>query len=85
MVREPGAVLRRLEGGYGPGRAEVCRDTYCDTPDGRPGSGDRESRIREATGADGSRTVLLTYKGARVDGESGSKPEHGTRAAEARA
>ncbi|MFB7476784.1 class IV adenylate cyclase [Kitasatospora sp. NPDC056184] len=78
LLREPDAVLRRLEDAYGPGRVEVYRDTYYDTPDGQLAAYDRELRIREVAGADGGRTVLLTYKGARVDEASGSKPEHET-------
>ncbi|MFD7901363.1 class IV adenylate cyclase [Kitasatospora sp. NPDC059747] len=83
LVRRPGAVLRHLEGGYGPGRAEVYRDTSYDTPGGELLDGDRELRIREIEGADGSRRALLTYKGPRVDGPSGSKPEHETAVADA--
>ncbi|MFF2656144.1 class IV adenylate cyclase [Kitasatospora sp. NPDC058032] len=85
VVREPAAVLRRLEEAYGPGRAELYRDTYYDTADGRLSAADRELRIREVTGADDGRTVLLTYKDARVDEASGSKPEHETRVADAEA
>ncbi|MER7754545.1 CYTH domain-containing protein [Kitasatospora sp. NPDC097643] len=84
-VREPGAVLRRLESACGPGRAEVYRDTYYDAPDGRLLGGDRELRIREVVSADGSRRALLTYKEARVDQASGSKPEHETAVADAEA
>ncbi|MFE6865079.1 class IV adenylate cyclase [Kitasatospora sp. NPDC057692] len=85
LLREPDAVLRRLEAAYGPGRVERYRDTYYDTPDGQLTAGDRELRIREVTGADGDRAVLLTYKDARVDEASGSKPEHETRVADAEA
>ncbi|MER7703664.1 CYTH domain-containing protein [Kitasatospora sp. NPDC097605] len=85
VLRAPGAVLRRLEDAYGPGRVEVYRDTYYDTPDGRLAAGDRELRVREVTGADGGRTVLLTYKDARVDAVSGSKPEHEMRVADGEA
>ncbi|MFE2109891.1 class IV adenylate cyclase [Kitasatospora sp. NPDC059463] len=85
VVRDPDALLRRLEDAHGPGRAEVYRDTYYDTPDGQLSAADREVRIREVTGADGSRTVLLTFKDARVDAVSGSKPEHETRVADGEA
>ncbi|WBO69309.1 class IV adenylate cyclase [Streptomyces camelliae] len=39
---------------------------------------DQELRVRTVHGADSTRTVL-TFKGAAVDQESGSKPEHETR------
>ncbi|MQS14988.1 CYTH domain-containing protein [Streptomyces kaniharaensis] len=83
VVRQSGALLRRLEGRYGPGRAEVYRDTYYDAPGGELLDGDRELRIREVEGADGSRRTLLTYKDARVDEASGSKPEYETVVADA--
>ncbi|MFF8770880.1 class IV adenylate cyclase [Kitasatospora sp. NPDC015120] len=82
VVRDPDALLRRLEGAHGPGRAEVYRDTYYDTPDAQLDAADRELRIREVTAEDGSRAVLLTFKDARVDEASGSKPEHETRVAD---
>ncbi len=63
----------------------MYRDTYYDTPDGQLTDSNGELRIREVTGADGGRTVLLTYKSARVDEASGSKPEHETRVADAEA
>ncbi|WP_327068113.1 class IV adenylate cyclase [Kitasatospora sp. NBC_01302] len=78
IVRDPDSVTRLLEAGYGPGRPEVYQDTYYDAPDGSLMGADRELRIRTVHGAHGSRTVL-TYKGARVDEVSGSKPEHETR------
>ncbi|MEV0535940.1 class IV adenylate cyclase [Kitasatospora sp. NPDC050463] len=73
-VRDPEAVLRQLEDRYGAGRAEVYRDTYYDARDGSLMGADRELRIRTVHGPDDTRTVL-TYKGARVDEASGSKPE----------
>ncbi|MEV6727883.1 MULTISPECIES: class IV adenylate cyclase [unclassified Streptomyces] len=82
-VRAPKALLRRLEE-RGGGRAEVYRDTYYDTPDGALEARDEELRVRTVHGAHGTRTVL-TYKGARVDEESGSKPEHETRVEDAEA
>jgi len=78
VVRDPGSVLAALEQAAGPGRAEVYRDTYYDDPAGTLTDADRELRIRTVHGPGPTRTVL-TYKGARVDEESGSKPEHETR------
>ncbi|MFI8456169.1 class IV adenylate cyclase [Kitasatospora sp. NPDC085464] len=83
LVRQPGVLLRHLEGLHGPGRAEVYRDTYYDLPDGSLLAADRELRIREIESSDGGRRALLTHKGARVDDESGSKPEHETAVADA--
>ncbi|WP_280671883.1 MULTISPECIES: CYTH domain-containing protein [unclassified Kitasatospora] len=73
--------MARLEEAYGPGRPEVYQDTYYDLPVGALTSADRELRIRTVHGATDTRTVL-TYKGARVDEASGSKPEHETRVEE---
>ncbi|MFJ8621457.1 class IV adenylate cyclase [Kitasatospora sp. NPDC093550] len=84
-VRDPGALLRRLEAAHGPGRPEVYRDTYYDLPDGSLLGGDRELRIREITSHDGTRRTLLTHKAPRVDDASGSKPEHETAVADAEA
>ncbi|MEV6979141.1 class IV adenylate cyclase [Kitasatospora sp. NPDC093806] len=78
VVRDPAGVLRALEERYGAGRAEVYCDTYYDAPDGSLMGADRELRIRTVHGPDDTRTVL-TYKGARVDEASGSKPEAETR------
>lgn len=64
------------------GRAEVYQDTYYDTPDGQLDAGDRELRVRTVHSADSTRSVL-TFKGARVDEASGSKPEHETRVEDA--
>lgn len=58
-------------------RVEVYRDTYYDRPDGSLEKADQELRVRTVHGADGTRTVL-TFKGAAVDEDSGSKPEHET-------
>ncbi|WP_043464908.1 class IV adenylate cyclase [Kitasatospora sp. MBT66] len=74
VVRDPEGLLKALEERYGPGRAEVYRDTYYDAPDGALTGADRELRIRTVHGPEDTRTVL-TYKGARVDEASGSKPE----------
>ncbi|MFE3505403.1 class IV adenylate cyclase [Kitasatospora sp. NPDC059160] len=84
VVRDPDGVLKRLEERYGAGRAEVYRDTYYDAPDGSLMGADRELRIRTVHGPDGTRSVL-TYKGARVDEASGSKPEAETRVEDAEA
>lgn len=82
-VHAPEETLRRLDERAG-GRAEVYRDTYYDTPDGALEARDEELWVRTVHGADETRTVL-TYKGARVDEESGSKPEHETRVEDAEA
>ncbi|ABD94166.1 unknown [Streptomyces phage mu1/6] len=82
IVRDPEAVLKQLEDRHGAGRAEVYRDTYYDAPDGSLMNGDRELRIRTVHSPDDTRTVL-TYKGARVDAASGSKPEAETRVEDA--
>lgn len=76
-VRNPEYVMRRLDH-MTEGRAEVYRDTYYDDPSGALGAGDQELRVRTIHGPDSPRSVL-TYKGARVDKESGSKPEYETR------
>lgn len=80
-VLAPEETLRRLDA-LGAGRAEVYRDTYYDTPDGALEARDEELRVRTVHGAEETRTVL-TYKGARVDEASGSKPEHETRVEDA--
>lgn len=76
-VRDPERVLALLEE-RATGRAEVYQDAYYDTPDQSLTGADRELRVRTIHGADDTRSVL-TYKGARVDDASGSKPEHETR------
>jgi adenylate cyclase class 2 len=76
-VRDPEGVMAQLEKRV-PGRPEVYRDTYYDDPAGVLTAGDRELRVRTVHGPDDTRSVL-TYKGARVDDASGSKPEHETR------
>ncbi|MFH7593483.1 class IV adenylate cyclase [Streptomyces racemochromogenes] len=82
-VRAPEEVLRRLDQ-RSEGRVEVYQDTYYDTVDGALDARDEELRVRTVHGPDDTRT-LLTYKGARVDEESGSKPEHETRVQDAEA
>ncbi|MEU6869030.1 class IV adenylate cyclase [Streptomyces sp. NPDC046876] len=75
-VRAPLETLRRLDE-RAEGRAEVYQDTYYDTVDGALEARDEELRVRTVHGPEETRTVL-TYKGARVDEESGSKPEYET-------
>jgi adenylate cyclase class 2 len=60
----------------------VYSDTYFDSPDGSFTSADRELRVREVRTDAGVRNVL-TYKGAAVDAESGSKPESETQVTDA--
>jgi adenylate cyclase class 2 len=76
-VRDPERVHALLEE-RAAGRAEVYQDAYYDTADHELADGDRELRVRTIHGADDTRS-LLTYKDARVDDASGSKPEHETR------
>jgi adenylate cyclase class 2 len=76
-VHAPEAVMRLLDE-RAEARVEVYRDTYYDRPDGSLEKAGEELRVRTVHGADGTRTVL-TYKGAAVDEESDSKPEHETR------
>ncbi|GAA4981091.1 class IV adenylate cyclase [Kitasatospora paranensis] len=83
-VLDPEGVMRQLEDAHGPGRPEVYRDTYYDASDGSLMGADRELRIRTVHGPDDTRTVL-TYKSARVDEASGSKPEAETRVEDAEA
>ncbi|MFI0261521.1 class IV adenylate cyclase [Streptomyces sp. NPDC017056] len=75
-VREPEVLRERLES-LAVGRDEVYRDAYFDTSGAALEAGDRELRLRTVYGVDGARS-LLTYKGARVDESSGSKPEFET-------
>lgn len=82
-VHAPESVLRALDG-RATARAEVYQDTYYDRPGGDLDKADQELRVRTVHGADDTRTVL-TYKGAAVDAESGSKPEHETRVEDAEA
>ncbi|MFD5557492.1 class IV adenylate cyclase [Streptomyces sp. NPDC127068] len=82
-VGEPELIGRRLDA-RAPARVEVYRDTYYDRPDGSLDRADQELRLRTVHGAHGTRT-LLTYKGAAVDTESGSKPEYETEVADAAA
>lgn len=77
-VHAPEAVMRLLDE-RATARIEVYQDTYYDRPDGSLEKAGEELRVRTVHGADETRTVL-TYKGAAVDEDSGSKPEHETRA-----
>lgn len=76
-VHAPEAVMRRLDE-RATARVEVYQDSYYDRPDGSLTKADQELRVRTVNGSDGLRTVL-TFKDAKVDEESGSKPEHETR------
>ncbi|ANZ14439.1 adenylyl cyclase CyaB, putative [Streptomyces noursei ATCC 11455] len=76
-VLDPEGVMQRLEK-LVAGVAEVYQDTYYDTDAGDLEQSDRELRVRTVHGPEETRTVL-TYKEARVDEASGSKPEHETR------
>ncbi|GAA3979660.1 hypothetical protein GCM10022232_09580 [Streptomyces plumbiresistens] len=53
-----------------------CRGHY-DRPDESLTKAGEELRVRTVRGTDGTRTVL-TYKGAAVDEDSGSRPEDET-------
>ncbi|WP_031486587.1 class IV adenylate cyclase [Streptomyces bicolor] len=80
-VHAPEQVMRQLDE-RATARVEVYRDTYYDRPDGSLEKAGEELRVCTVHGVDGTRTVL-TYKGAAVDEESGSKPEHETRVEDA--
>lgn len=76
-VEHPARVMAALDE-RATGVAEVYQDTYYDLPDGSLTAGDRELRVRTVHSPDDTRSIL-TYKGARVDETSGSKPEFETR------
>ncbi|MFD9207721.1 class IV adenylate cyclase [Streptomyces sioyaensis] len=76
-VRNPEYVMGQLER-MTNGRAEVYQDTYYDDRSGSLDAQDQELRVRTIHGPTSTRSVL-TYKGCRIDSESGSKPEHETR------
>jgi adenylate cyclase class 2 len=80
-VHAPEQVMRQLDE-RATARVEVYRDTYYDRPDGSLEKTGQELRVRTVHGADATRTVL-TFKGAAVDEESGSKPEYETRVEDA--
>jgi adenylate cyclase class 2 len=74
-LTDPAETARRLER-LAPGRDEIYHDTYYDFPDQRLDHADHEVRVRTITG-DHARS-LLTFKTARVDEVSESKPEYET-------
>ncbi|MFF4951725.1 class IV adenylate cyclase [Streptomyces chattanoogensis] len=76
-VRSPEYVMGKLDH-RAEGRAEVYQDTYYDDPSGSLSAQDQELRVRTVHGPHATQSVL-TYKGTRIDPESGSKPEHETR------
>lgn len=76
LVHAPEGMRRRLDA-LASGRDEKYFDTYYDTPDRVLGAKDRELRVRTVQTA-GATRALLTFKGATVDVESGSKPEYET-------
>ncbi|MFE7119699.1 class IV adenylate cyclase [Streptomyces sp. NPDC057654] len=82
-VHSPEHVMRQLDA-VAAVRVEVYRDTYYDRPDRSLEEAGEELRVRTVHGADGTRTVL-TFKGAAVDAESGSKPEYETQVEDAAA
>ncbi|MFJ7207487.1 class IV adenylate cyclase [Streptomyces sp. NPDC098789] len=82
-VQSPEAVMRALDE-RAAARVEVYKDTYYDDLEGALEKAGQELRVRTVHGVDDTRTVL-TYKGAVVDEESGSKPEHETRVEDAEA
>ncbi|WP_347877247.1 class IV adenylate cyclase [Streptomyces sp. 8K308] len=82
-VRDPERVAERLER-RGPGRVERYRDTYYDDGARTLGGRDHELRVRTVESAQGVRSVL-TFKGAVIDADSGSKPEQETEVAEVEA
>ncbi|MFI5987894.1 class IV adenylate cyclase [Streptomyces sp. NPDC051555] len=81
-VQDRAGLLAQLEA-LAKGRVEVYRDTYYDTADGALAGRDAELRVRTVEAADGTARTVLTYKGAAVDADSGSKPEHETTVADA--
>ncbi|MEO3755989.1 class IV adenylate cyclase [Streptomyces sp. B6B3] len=76
-VHAPQDVIRNLDQ-YGPGHVETYHDTYYDDADGSLTARDAELRTRTVSSPHDTRFVL-TYKGATIDADSGSKPEHETR------
>lgn len=80
-VREPEALRQRLRRLADEERS-TYRDTYYDRPGGDLTAEGRELRVRVIETGETRRTVL-TYKEPAVDAESGSKPEHETKVADA--
>ncbi|WP_304453083.1 class IV adenylate cyclase [Nocardiopsis sp. YSL2] len=77
-VAKPEQVLELLRG-RAKEEVAVYRDTYYDLPDRPLTSQGRELRVRVIERG-GDQKVVFTYKAPPVDEESGSKPEHETRA-----
>lgn len=75
-LRDPENVVRRLEE-HGTSRDDVYEDRYYDTLSADLAREDRELRLRTIHGQNGTESIL-TYKDARLDEASGSKPEHET-------
>ncbi|PBC84680.1 adenylate cyclase, class 2 [Streptomyces sp. 2224.1] len=75
-VHDPEYVMGQLER-MTEGQVEVYQDTYYDDRSGSLDARDQELRVRTIHGPTSTRSVL-TYKGTRIDPESGSKPEHET-------
>ena len=74
--------VRGLLGQRATGQVSRYHDTYYDRP-GRPLTQDgRELRVRLVE-TDGRQRCLLTYKGAAVDTQTGSKPETETEVSDA--
>lgn len=82
-VNDPEGVLVALRE-RASGEEAVYRDVYYDLPDRSLTEQGRELRVRVIE-HDGSERVVFTYKAPAVDEETGSKPEHETRAESAQA
>jgi adenylate cyclase class 2 len=82
-VADPERVLAALRE-RAPGEEAVYRDVYYDLPDRSLATQGRELRVRVIERS-GSEQVVFTYKAPVVNEETGSKPEHETRAESARA
>lgn len=72
--------VRAVLAGWATPETATYSDAYFDR-DGQFTGGDRELRVRRIA-TDSASTTLLTYKGAAVDAESGSKTELETGAAD---
>ncbi|MFI6578395.1 class IV adenylate cyclase [Nocardiopsis sp. NPDC050513] len=82
-VDDPEQVLAALRE-RALGEEAVYRDIYYDLPDRSLTAQGRELRVRVIERS-GSERVVFTYKAPVVDEETGSKPEHETRAESAQA
>jgi adenylate cyclase class 2 len=80
-VREPEALRERLRR-LADEESSTYRDTYYDRPGRSLTAEGRELRVRVIETGEMRRTVL-TYKEPAVDTNSGSKPEHETKVADA--